>query len=193
MYVDDLKQKLLKDNLWMDKIFDTINREAYHGALRTLPCAHQISIAKLSHQLWQTKVRNHRFYQQSDKCPLCQTVSETWTHVLSCDHLVAQEQRRATLSTLVTALKDKNTPPQVVESMVSGLSQWFSHPADQPLPPYHRCPHQTTNTPYSSLSESVRYWLVFPLARSSLYPLGGQRLKLLIPLPRRKSIPPQLL
>jgi hypothetical protein len=98
-YGNDLKQKLMKDNLWMDNTFDMINWEAYHGALRTLPHAHQISIAKLSHQLWQTNVRNHRFYQQSDKCPLCQTVSETWTHVLSCDHSVAQEQRRATLST----------------------------------------------------------------------------------------------
>ena len=130
MYVNDLKQKLLKDNLWTDKTFDTINWEAYHGVLRTLPRTHRISIAKLSHQLWQTNVRNHRFYQQSNKCPICLTVSETWTHILSCDHLVAQEQRRAALSTLVTALKDKNTPPQVVESMVSGLSQWFSHPAD---------------------------------------------------------------
>jgi len=62
-------------------------------------------------------------------------VPETWTHVLSCDHSVAQEQWRAALSTLVTALKDKNTPPQVVESMVSGLSQWFSHTAVRPLPP----------------------------------------------------------
>jgi hypothetical protein len=86
-----LKEKLKKDNQWDDYTLSMVAWADFHSALQLIPRSHRVSIAKLSHQLWNTNKQNNRYYGAVDKCPICLTESESIQHVHNCQHKLAVE------------------------------------------------------------------------------------------------------
>jgi hypothetical protein len=66
-------RKLEKDNDWHDGKFDDVDWSAYHLALQKNSRSHIISIAKMSHQLWNNNAQNEKDYGHSNLCPVCKT------------------------------------------------------------------------------------------------------------------------
>ena len=127
LHYSQLQTKLQRDNGWTAPQFHSVDWPAYRRALRKLPRSHRISIAKLSHQLWQTNKRQKKFYNYSDLCPYCQSEPESILHIFTCTHLVATKSRDDALAHLFGSLK-ADTPPFLLSALCSGIRQWIAHP-----------------------------------------------------------------
>jgi hypothetical protein len=93
VYTKPLKEKLQKDNSWGEDEFQSVDWDAFHTTIRRTPRSHRISITKLSHQLWNTNLQNNKYYNQSDKCPICQSAMEDINHLFHCPHPSASNNR----------------------------------------------------------------------------------------------------
>jgi len=130
-----LQLKLQKDNGWTSEQFSLIDWLAYQRAFQKQPRSHRISIAKLSHQLWNTNSQNHKYYGQNDLCPYCKQSSETMTHIFTCTHPEATTNRASALDTLRQSLAPI-TPSNLLDTLISGLTQWTADPTlPTPLAP----------------------------------------------------------
>lgn len=121
VYRIPLQVKLQKDNSWTDEQFLLVDWEAYKHAFRRQPRSHRVSIAKLSHQLWNTNVQNCKFYGQSDLCPYRCGHSETLSHMFTCTQPDASAHRTTALTALQSALAPF-TPSNLLETLMSGIS-----------------------------------------------------------------------
>jgi hypothetical protein len=118
---DLLQSKLQKDNGWSDEQFLQIEWQEYYRALRGISRSHRVSIAKLSHQLWNTNLQNHRYYGTSDTCSLCGISSETPDHIYSCTHPAAVESRTQAATIFCDTLS-KKTPPSILSALITALT-----------------------------------------------------------------------
>jgi hypothetical protein len=100
-----LQEKLMKDNAWTDEQIASVAWEEYFTALRQLPRSHRISIAKLSHKLWNTNQQNQKFYGTSDKCILCNSQTESIYHIYQCTHPLASTHRDIASAKLISQLE----------------------------------------------------------------------------------------
>jgi hypothetical protein len=119
IHYNDLKTKLLKDNLWSEATFLSVDWDSYHKAILSLPRNSRLSIAKLSHNLWNTNEQNSKYYNQENKCPYC-TAKESQDHVFCCPSTAATANRTEALQTLHKTLKKYDTPPALV-SLLSNM------------------------------------------------------------------------
>jgi hypothetical protein len=87
-----------------------------------VPRSHRVSITKLSQGLWNTNVQNGKFYGHLNTCPYCHTEKETIQHIFVCDHKIAQQERDTALTTYKVTLISKRTPPQLVDTIVAGIT-----------------------------------------------------------------------
>jgi hypothetical protein len=94
-------------------------------AIKCLTRSQQITVAKLIHNLANTNVQNHRYYNKSPKCPCCTIVDETLDHVLSCTSAAATEHRKKALHELQQDLQLINTPIEVRDAISHGISLWL--------------------------------------------------------------------
>jgi hypothetical protein len=78
-----LHQKIKKDNGWTEDQSATVDWDSYYAAIRGIPRSHQISITKLSHQLWNMNRQNNRYYKQSAVCHACQTSEELISRIFT--------------------------------------------------------------------------------------------------------------
>ena len=122
-YSEQLRSKIMKDNTWTPAQFDLIAWADYHAAFRNIPRSHRISIAKLSHQLWNTNCQNNKLYGQLADCPICTTSMETVGHIFRCPHKDAIANRKEAFQTLIASIQE-STPSLVLEALASGLTKW---------------------------------------------------------------------
>jgi len=94
-----IKGKLHKDDSWKEVTFSSIDWEGYKDAYLSLSHQWQISITKMSHQLWNTNVQNNRYYAETPLCLLCHLHQETADHVYMCTESSALEVRKLQLQT----------------------------------------------------------------------------------------------
>jgi len=122
-YTKPLKEKLQKDNSWSEDDFQSVDWDAFYTAIRRIPRSHRISITKLSHQLWNTNLQNNKYYNQSDKCPICQSATEDFNHLFHCPHPSANNNRTEAMHHLIKTIQPC-TPPIILETLKVSLNQW---------------------------------------------------------------------
>jgi hypothetical protein len=118
---DLLQSKLQKDNGWSNEQFLQIKWREYYRALRGISHSHRVSIAKLSHQLWNTNSQNQKYYGTSDTCSLCGISSETPDHIYSCTHPAALESRTQAATIFCDTLS-KKMPPSILSALITALT-----------------------------------------------------------------------
>mmetsp|Transcript_16552 Transcript_16552/g.23604 ORF Transcript_16552/g.23604 Transcript_16552/m.23604 type:complete len:131 (+) Transcript_16552:1973-2365(+) len=70
---------------WSQALFDRVAWEAYGAAFKHQTKFRQISIMKLSHDLWNTGAQKKLFGQEPEGlCPVCSETLETMDHVFQC-------------------------------------------------------------------------------------------------------------
>jgi hypothetical protein len=116
IHTPKLKEKLMKDNGWTEEQLESITWDEFHSALKKVPRSHRVSIAKLTHQLWNTNLQNKKYYSSSDTCTLCSTASETIDHTYQCTHSSAVAIRMEALVHLLEKLK-KSTPDHLLQAI----------------------------------------------------------------------------
>jgi hypothetical protein len=122
IHYEPLGDKILKDKGWNQTTFDLVDWENFHKAIIiSVPRSHRVSITKLSQGLWNMNVQNGKFYGHLNTCPYCHTEKETIQHIFCCDQKIAQ-QERDTLTTYKATLISKRTPPQLVDTIVAGIT-----------------------------------------------------------------------
>jgi hypothetical protein len=120
-YYRPLQEKLMKDNKWMIEIFNRIDWQSYGLAIAKFPRSQQISITKLSHQLWNTNCQNAKYYGESDQCPICAEAAETLTHLYTCPSNHGITARQAALTTFQDTIS-KTTPPLILNTIIAGIT-----------------------------------------------------------------------
>jgi hypothetical protein len=103
-YSHPIKATLQKYNSWSPNQFEMVDWGAFFLAIRRVSRSHQVSITKLSHQLWNTNSQNHGYYNHSASCPLCHHPLETPSHVLKWSHSSAVAIRQLAIEDLTKAL-----------------------------------------------------------------------------------------
>ncbi|MFN9981076.1 MAG: hypothetical protein ACK53Y_14215, partial [bacterium] len=121
IHYEPLKDKILKYKGWNQTKFNLVDWVNFHKAIISVTRLHRMSITKLSQGLWNTNVQNEKFYGHSNTCPYCHTEKETIQHIFCCDQKIAQ-QERDTLTTYKATLISKRTPPQLVDTIVAGIT-----------------------------------------------------------------------
>jgi hypothetical protein len=124
-YTKPLKEKLQKDNSWSEDDFQSVDWDAFYTAIRRIPRSHRISITKLSHQLWNTNLQNSKYYNQSEKCPICKLATEDFNHLFHCPHPSADNNRREAAQHLIKTIQPC-TPPTLLETLEVSLNQWIT-------------------------------------------------------------------
>jgi len=122
-YTKPLKEKLQKDNSWGEDEFQSVDWDAFYTTIRRTPRSHRISITKLSHQLWNTNLQNNKYYNQSNKCPICQSATEDFNHLFHCPHPSASTNRTEAMHHLIKTIQPC-TPPIILETLNVSLNQW---------------------------------------------------------------------
>jgi hypothetical protein len=121
----ELMLHIIKRNRWVESTFQKIRWDAHEIAFKRLSRSHQLSTAKLIHELANTNVQNHKYYSKSPACPCCSTMDETFSHVLSCSSLISTEHRNNALQELWKDLQRINTPSDVIEAFCHGTNMWL--------------------------------------------------------------------
>jgi hypothetical protein len=137
IHYEPLKDKILKYKGWNQTTFNLVDWVNFHKAIISVPRLHRMSITKLSQGLWNTNVQNEKFYGNLNTCPYCPIKKETIEHIFCCNHEIAKQERDTALTAYKVMLISKRTPPQLVETIVAGittgiaqsLSQNSDHPA----------------------------------------------------------------
>jgi|NOAtaT_6_FD_contig_21_12299114_length_942_multi_3_in_0_out_0_2 hypothetical protein len=76
---------------------------------------------KLLHGLLNTNLQNQKYYGRSETCPHCQSNTESFLHVLYCDHPVVTKYRVDQQAILWKALAKLNTPLSIMEALKEGI------------------------------------------------------------------------
>lgn len=123
-HTDALKACVLKQTGWNNNIFQKVDFLAHKLAFTSHNRIHRISISKLIHGLYQTKLKDHQFYGTSPLCPCCHSVNESLNHMLSCPSKEVTEHRETALQTLEDGLYKIGTPHGIIHSIVHGILTW---------------------------------------------------------------------
>jgi hypothetical protein len=107
-----------------------IHWDAHEMAFKRLTHSHQLSTAKLIHELAKTNVQNHKYYNKSPTCPWCSTMDKPFSHVLSCSSTLSTEHRNQALQELRKDLQCINTPSDVIEALCHGTNMWLHRQTD---------------------------------------------------------------
>jgi hypothetical protein len=83
--------------------------------------SHRVSIAKLSHQLWNTHSQNHKYYGTPATCTLCGNSPEMPNHIYCCTYPAALETRTQAANTFGDALA-KKMPPSTLTALTVALA-----------------------------------------------------------------------
>ena len=82
-----LKNRLMERNNWTIDTLGYIDWDSHGSALSAMPTSDQVRLVKFLNDWLPTQKRNHRYgYAQSPNCPICSTVIEEQSHVISCPH-----------------------------------------------------------------------------------------------------------
>jgi hypothetical protein len=122
-HTDALKACVLKQTGWNDNIFQKVDFLAHKQAFTSHNRIHRISVSKLIHGLYQTKLQDHQFYGTSPICPCCHSVNESLNHI-SCPSKEVTEHRETAIQTLEEGLYKIGTPHGIIHSIVHGILTW---------------------------------------------------------------------
>mmetsp|Transcript_21357 Transcript_21357/g.30574 ORF Transcript_21357/g.30574 Transcript_21357/m.30574 type:complete len:244 (+) Transcript_21357:5094-5825(+) len=113
---------------WSPQHFQRIAWDAYSAAFRGQTTFRKITIAKLSHDLWNTGEQKKRIGQdEQGTCPVCNTELETMDHVFRCKAAGAILLKQQLLVKLEDDMNKLGTPVAIRRSMLARLSWWLQH------------------------------------------------------------------
>jgi hypothetical protein len=119
-----LKACVLKQAGWDNNTFQKVDFTAHKQAFNSHSRIHRISVSKLIHGLYQTKLKDNQFYGTSPTCPCCHLVKESLNHMFSCTSKEVTEHRQLTLQSIEEALDKISTPNSNIRYIVHGISTW---------------------------------------------------------------------
>jgi hypothetical protein len=120
-----LIEHILRKTGWSKEVFNSIDWDAHHRAIRRLSRFQRIGIAKLVHHLSNTNRQNHLLYGTSDQCPGCGTYEETFEHVLRCSFAITTQVRSVALERPYDSLVAIGTPPKLCGIIKEGFRDWL--------------------------------------------------------------------
>mmetsp|Transcript_21347 Transcript_21347/g.30524 ORF Transcript_21347/g.30524 Transcript_21347/m.30524 type:complete len:447 (-) Transcript_21347:1241-2581(-) len=134
MFTRDLSENIQKKSNWTAGQFGQIAWEAYGAAFRRMTIFQQISVAKLSHGLWNTGAQKQLYGQDPDGlCPVCNQELETVNHIVQCNHHTATSLRQQLIEDISDELCLLGTPGAAVRSFIAGITWWLLH-SENPCP-----------------------------------------------------------
>jgi len=134
MFNRDLTANIMKKEHWTPQQFESVAWEAYGAAFRNKTIFQRISVAKLSHGLWNTGAQKQLFGQDPDGiCPVCAQEREAVDHVFQCRHPTAMTLRRQLIEEFSEELVLLGTPGAAIRSLIEGISWWLLK-SDGPCP-----------------------------------------------------------
>jgi hypothetical protein len=108
-----------------------VDWEATGRAVRSLPRARQVWLAKQSSGMCATGVRMcAQGLRPSACCPRCE-LDEDSEHVLCCQGVGMDTRWQGHMSTLHAWLQGEDTDPYIISDLMAGLTQWRSYSAAQ--------------------------------------------------------------
>jgi hypothetical protein len=119
-----LKACVLKHTGWNNNTFQKVDFTAHKQAFTSHNRIHRISVSKLIHGLYQTKLKDHQFYGTSPTYPCCHSVNESLNHMFSCPSKEMTENRQTAIQTLEEGLDKIGTPHSIIHSIIHGISTW---------------------------------------------------------------------
>mmetsp|Transcript_7588 Transcript_7588/g.11005 ORF Transcript_7588/g.11005 Transcript_7588/m.11005 type:complete len:844 (+) Transcript_7588:228-2759(+) len=126
VFSTDLALTIQKKTGWTPRQFDCISWKAYDAAFPANTLFRRISIAKLSHDLWNTGAQKKLFGQDdTGHCPVCKVEVETMDHVFQCSHSEMVTLKTHLLSTFEDELHQIGTPRAIRDSIMAGLQWWM--------------------------------------------------------------------
>lgn len=123
-HADTLKTSILKQTGWTFRKFSKVYFTAHKLAFTSHNRIYRISVCKLNHGLYQTKLKDHQYYGASPTCTCCQLVNESLNHMLSCPSMETEEHRQSAMKILEDALGKIGTPPAITFSIIYGIMCW---------------------------------------------------------------------
>lgn len=121
---NQLRATIQKQTGWDNDLFEKVDWAAFERAFSRLSRCRQISIAKLSHGLWNTNHQNFKYYRASSTCPCCRDDIETLPHVYTCLQEEVEQHRNQQLATLQDDLETIDTPKLLRDVIIQGIKRW---------------------------------------------------------------------
>ena len=121
-----LAQNIQQHTAWTKTQFEQISWKAYEAAFRGLTIHRKISVAKLSHGLWNSGAQKKLYGINEDGyCPICRNTVETFEHIFRCGHDTAITMKLQLLEQLEEELYILGAAGSLVESLFQGLTWWL--------------------------------------------------------------------
>lgn len=128
---EDLCKTICKNARWSTDTFNEVDWVALKISMNRLSRVKRLTYCKLMHGILNTNSQNKWFYKQSDLCPCCQVLPETFHHVFTCPHLEVARHRATQQDLLWKAMLAIRTPPQTLDYLKRGILTGF--PLDSSL------------------------------------------------------------
>ena len=116
-------------NGWSEHTAATINWKAHGTSLRK-QLKRKSHYTKLVNGVLPTCRHIHRADHTRNKCPLCKSQVEDWSHILRCPHPDREAWRTSTLEKLKSKCAALKTRPALQRILNDGLVGWFVHPSN---------------------------------------------------------------
>jgi hypothetical protein len=121
---DSLRNHIIGKANWSPQVFNMADWDAHERSYKCLTRHQKITTSKLLHQLVNTNRQNRLYYGESDKCPCCNQMEETFQHVLQCSKQSATRHRQIAFSQLIDSLKASGTPGPLLDALTHGMNKW---------------------------------------------------------------------
>ena len=121
-YAASLQATIVKNTKWEPEWFHRISWMSYATAFRALTIFKKITIAKLSHVLWNTGAQKHLYNpDEAGTCPCCQTAFKTFSHVFRCQDAGILTAKQKWHSEFRESLAKFGTPVVLLDSLSRGV------------------------------------------------------------------------
>ena len=120
----DLFEHLRKRNGWSVQTANNINWKA-HGTCLRKQIRRKSHYTKLVNGVLPTGRHVYRADQLRNKCPLCKTVTEDWSHILKCRHPDREEWRTTMLTRWASKAPALKTRPMLQRILNDAIAGWF--------------------------------------------------------------------
>ncbi|KAI2490364.1 hypothetical protein MHU86_24204 [Fragilaria crotonensis] len=106
-----------------------VNWKAHGSSLRR-KIQRKTHYTKLVHGILPTGKQVHRRDPTRNKCPLCHTTEEDWSHIIKCPHESRRAWRVQVIPTVEAKCKSLQTRPLLTRVLSDALTGWFNHVND---------------------------------------------------------------
>jgi hypothetical protein len=121
-----LKTHMQERYSWSQHTIAAINWQAHGKAMRR-SLDHRTFLVKLVHGILPTNQRLHRSDHRRNKCPSCQTVGESWQHILCCLSVAHASWRTSMMTQLDSKCTTLGTMPRLHDLLLQALRDWCMH------------------------------------------------------------------